>query len=1582
MKQLSSKEKELFDKLHSERENAFNVFSKPDYKGVWKSIIDKYPDSVHFIYELLQNADDAEATKVTIQLSKNQLLFKHNGKKHFNITDIDDNSIKQGDINAITGIGFSPKNDNSNKIGKFGVGFKSVFQYTDNPIIYDDYFKFKINNYIIPELIKDDHSFREDGETLFVIPFKTQEFYGEIKTKLYNMTHPILFLNHLNNIHINIIDDEGNDVLEYSKSISKEQKFDNDNILFKSYLLQDAKNSYNIFLFSQLLDIFINDKNYGKHNISIGFYYDTKEDKLITDKECGIFCFFPTKETFGTCFISHAPFLLTDNRQNFKSKEEVNNYLLENLAVLVNKSIIFLRDYQVSNNKHRLINENIIEIIPEKIIYGNSVDDRCLFLKKSFNNLIDNENLFLSRNGYYLTKDELCLFDSPELESLIDKNQLNKLLKRDHIDFCSFKLNRFLKNTNYLKCKFQSYDAEKFAHDITVEFMKEQNIDWVKKMYKYFFEKGKNTYNKANTPLRNAPIIKTNKGNWVPPYNNQGKIDVFLPKDGFYSNEFKFISNELINEQNEDFFKSLGLRQPDIDDYINNVILKRDKDFYSEESNFEQIKYDFNTIFNRYLEIKFKLERTKLLSNIKRENYLIRCKDKLFHECSHIYFYSDKLYKYFMNDDSKFIDIEFYKLDINFDNDKEEEFFEEIGVNKFPQIVDYYCDNDDYRTNFEMALSEFKLKNIKYSGYNINQPIVMLDGFNSVIKICLDNELSFYIWNEVLLNIELEKYEIFDFKYFNRLHNEKAISITTPFKLGLIENKWIINSKGEFVSAREIYIDDLHPRYNKNNKILNFLEIKEKPKYSSILELGASKEQEDKYKNGLMLSELSKKSGIPEEELLQRLKKQIEKQVEVNKGNNHDIIENNNISNASSQLINPLNNIYPTRDELSKKSIKEMFIESKSAKNEDNGKINDSYLNEEKLDKIIQNQEKFNENKQRIEKLRGNLVALDKYSKEWFLTLLELEYNNYLSIDNNEINSLKISFRTVSKEQNSDRIYIFNNPSRYIPIWIEELNEIPVEFTFYNSDEIKINFEVANVRDYSLRLKANCKDSERLKKIDLQNCSKASITINNKNNLLGNIFSSFKSLKFPDGFNLKENLQNNLEFVFGPPGTGKTTTLARKIISLMNGNNPYRILVLAPTNTACDEITRKIIELSNNTYQWLYRFVATADCNLDGLVIDRQSKVYEEEKCCIISTIARLSFDGFNNENRITKLSDILWDMIICDEASMIPIAEITYAIYKFRNIPILIAGDPMQIKPIVNENEWKDENIYTMVNLDRFDNPQTEPIQFSITNLCTQYRSVPEIGNLFSQYSYGGKLIHGRSSLSNRTFGKLELSSINFIPFKVEKYDSIFGVKKLDNSNVHIYSAILTVELLKYIINNINDNEDISFGIVCPYAPQAQIIESLIDQMVKIPSNISITVGTVHRFQGGQCTIMLVVLNPPKGIKYAYKKVFLNDKNIINVAISRAQNNLCILLPHRETDDYEYLYEINKLGKIASNMNDSILSYTCDEIEKIIFGNQFYIESNTFVTSHQLTNVYSKATKKYEVRIDDQSIDIQIGED
>ena len=174
--------------------------------------------------------------------------------------------------------------------------------------------------------------------------------------------------------------------------------------------------------------------------------------------------------------------------------------------------------------------------------------------------------------------------------------------------------------------------------------------------------------------------------------------------------------------------------------------------------------------------------------------------------------------------------------------------------------------------------------------------------------------------------------------------------------------------------------------------------------------------------------------------------------------------------------------------------------------------------------------------------------------------------------------------------------------------------------------------------------------------------------------------------------------------------------------------------------------------------------------------------------------------------------------------------------------------------------------------------------------------------------------------------------------------------------------------------------HDQLNIGIVCPYAPQAQLIESLILQISDIPLNINIIVGTVHRFQGGQCNLMLVVLNPPLGLKVASDRIFLNNKNILNVAISRAQEHLCVLLPHCDTVGYESLYEINALGKIAMKNAKDVASYTCDQIEEIILGRKFFIETNTFVTSHQLTNVYTKASNRYEVRIDENSIDIQLG--
>src|SRR3972149_3861175 len=150
---LSKEQTEIFDFLRKDREENAKVLEKPSMGGVKRSVIEKYSEHAHFIYELLQNADDTNAKNVRFILDKKGLLFAHNGEIHFSIShphteDADKKTGKLGHINSITSIGNTTKLES--QIGKFGVGFKAVFEYTNTPHVYDPPFLFKIERFIIP----------------------------------------------------------------------------------------------------------------------------------------------------------------------------------------------------------------------------------------------------------------------------------------------------------------------------------------------------------------------------------------------------------------------------------------------------------------------------------------------------------------------------------------------------------------------------------------------------------------------------------------------------------------------------------------------------------------------------------------------------------------------------------------------------------------------------------------------------------------------------------------------------------------------------------------------------------------------------------------------------------------------------------------------------------------------------------------------------------------------------------------------------------------------------------------------------------------------------------------------------------------------------------------------------------------------------------------------------------------------------------------------------------------------------------------------------------------------------------------
>src|SRR5574344_650294 len=88
---ITESEYKLFDLLRQDKLEDFKVLTKRTNKNIFRGIIEKYPESAHFVYELIQNADDAKATNVKITLYNDKIVFKHDGKKHFDITDVKEN---------------------------------------------------------------------------------------------------------------------------------------------------------------------------------------------------------------------------------------------------------------------------------------------------------------------------------------------------------------------------------------------------------------------------------------------------------------------------------------------------------------------------------------------------------------------------------------------------------------------------------------------------------------------------------------------------------------------------------------------------------------------------------------------------------------------------------------------------------------------------------------------------------------------------------------------------------------------------------------------------------------------------------------------------------------------------------------------------------------------------------------------------------------------------------------------------------------------------------------------------------------------------------------------------------------------------------------------------------------------------------------------------------------------------------------------------------------------------------------------------------------------------------------------------
>ena len=1650
---MTPKEKEIFARLTENRMEIADAIDRPAMRGIKSSVIDKYSDQAHFIYELLQNADDAGATEAHFHLKKNELVFSHNGMRHFSLTDpanedVDGETGSLGDINAITSVANSSKKASS-QIGKFGVGFKAVFQYTETPMVYDPNFAFRIERLIVPSLLEKDHPERQPDETLFVFPFNKPDMpaataYADIESKFEHLSYPILFLPHLQSITYRCGDTKGT----YRETVEKELA-ENDltaRLIRFAWQQVDESTEDFIWLFSR--------KTAGDYQIAVAFFMS--DDGNLTSKTAPAFCFFPTKEQTGLSFFIHAPFLLTDSREGIRAGSDHNKKMVRELAALAADALLMFTKIS-GNGQQNYITNDILDIIPCNRSKFMVVDERTQIsfmpFYKQILELFQTEQVLPSSNGGYAFSRDAYWAESTRLPKLFSSRQLQQLTENPKASWVFDTHGAYGRyghddRLDYIKkIVHRSVQEDMLFEKLSPAFINAQPMTWLCQLYSYLNEQ-KTRY----LAVKTLPVFLDQDKHPAAAFDDAGKELLFLrPADEDDSSGYSFVYSGLLRHtETKELAANLKMHEPFLGDEIQNKILP----LYQQKGK----TFDPRPHIRKFVHYYRECDTTA------RKNFLsqLRGIDFLYYEDENgnphrtkpadAYTKNKNLECYFTfsGKPAIFISIDKYK-EFVYQSDADltlQNFFHDLNLDaNLPKVIQASVPR---KTAIDLHLSGWHSRKALCQE-SVRWVEETVDGFPEIlshIEQQYDKDAALLAW-QILASIFRNRFAYAkDEKIFNcvcsyDVQNYYGIMVTrsvkaTPGRLPaqLLDTAWIVDRTGTLFKPHQITRQAMSQAYHLedglSDRLLEYLGIINEPESNLT----------DDQKSKILLIDKLARAGITPEKLEQMLQKELARQhaekqptdekpedspatmpAQPDATSEHAKGAENKIpigtlpqepSEAASGSDAPDSPTQPsehhqtspgpspvTAQHTEKKQPAKTTKERRQAASRAGRTLRnlakkelDTGDNDDDAPKSVDYATKIQRAKQRseaeldqiayAEDLQARALAAPRYSYGWFTTLLEMELFN--ATGGAEQPPISINFERIKREDGTQRTLVLEHPDHYIPRSMEELSDIPIELHFGDQTK-KLMMEAANVQSYSLRVKL--KSASELDGINLSAVTFVHIEAKSTDFLLKELYHAWTALNFDDKRNMQQDLCKNISFVFGPPGTGKTTYLAKQVlIPKMKADKKARVLVLAPTNKAADVLTMRIVNCMENdvSYRsWLCRFGTTQDETIEarGIFCDRELDISHFQRCTTVTTIARFPYDYFLVGDKRLMLREMDWDFIVVDEASMIPLIQMTYLLYKQHPRTFLIAGDPFQIEPITSVQLWRDENIYTMVHLDDFKEPHTIPHEYPVMRLTTQYRSIPQIGEVFSQATYNGILKHHRAADSRRPLlldDAFDLRPLTIVKFPVSRYESIYRAKRLQGRTPYqIYAALFTFEFAGWLARLIHEHQPeatFRIGIVAPYRAQADLIDKLLAQG-DLPNGIDVQAGTIHGFQGDECDAIIAVFNPPPKITSS-PDMFLNKKNIINVAISRARDTLIVVMPNDQTENVEHLTRVKNVEHLMHASGDFI-EYASQDIEQLMFGSRTYIEDNTFSTSHQSVNVYGLPETYYEIRSEDHALDVQI---
>ena len=792
-----------FDKLVNKRKSW--VDSSRDNNFDFDSILAGiYTDPSHFIYEILQNAEDAKATEVSFKLYRDRFDIIHNGV-NFNYDDVD----------GLTGIGISSKTNDLNKIGKFGVGFKSVFAVTKNPIIHSGKYHFQVNDFVVPEII----NMNFIDKTIISLPFNhpkrsSDDLYLLISYKLqYIDPLTLLFLTNIKKIYWTTQEKTGS----YSKISENIHKLIN---VSRITITSNIREQISISKYLVLKRPVVLDNNKLFVELAYKLSQDTKgKEHIVKTPNSKLNVFFPTSKVTFLNFIIQGPYKTIPNREDIPLNDLQNQLLINETAKLVAESMLIVK-------KLNLFSISFIELLPIDTTHLNEYIYKKIFntVKKEFNS---SEKYIPIEKGSFAYPSETILGRGKDLINLLDTDDLQYIYGKSHWINSNITIDNTRELRNYFinQLEINEVDFRDFAIQIDRKYIYQKTDAWLLKFYRCLLKQRTLWYNSGNlnsSILGNKPIIRLTDNSLIAPFNEKNQVQVFFPSKTYANTTSKcnIIKHIFVNDQQSyDFFHRLGVTMPDLLVNIKNSVLPKYTNSNPGISVDDYIN-DLNYIFSCYKQMD-QIKR-KALQEETSKFYLIhslRYPSKItqFYRASGTYLNTSQLIEYF-----KGLTKVLFVSDVIYNNfsgtaSELNEFLIFLGCNKLPKLV---------KVDVILTYKQKKeLRNTKMTKDSQSFEY-QLEGLSNFFKE-LTIKRSYLLW-DLLLKIladfkHLDKTKIFFGEYSWFYRKKRYTSFESKLLKQLLNTPWLVNKNNEFVKSTKSEIEDLNDAYNLSHKYSNIL---------------------------------------------------------------------------------------------------------------------------------------------------------------------------------------------------------------------------------------------------------------------------------------------------------------------------------------------------------------------------------------------------------------------------------------------------------------------------------------------------------------------------------------------------------------------------------------------------------------------------------------------------------------------------------------------------------------------------------------------------------------------------------------